>query len=90
MWNQKQFEEIYSRYQSSGLQVKEFCRNECIKEAKFFYWQRKLRKRRALPEQSPGFVPIVFAGGGPLGFLRSPFFDNRAFGRSRLSAIPAG
>ncbi|WP_019538001.1 IS66 family insertion sequence element accessory protein TnpA [Proteiniphilum acetatigenes] len=64
MWNQKQFEEIYARYQSSGLRVNEFFRNECIVTSRFFYWQRKLRNQIVLSGQSPGFISVVFAGGG--------------------------
>lgn len=65
MWSQKQFEEIYTRYQSSGLRVKDFCRNECIITSRFFYWQRKLLKQGILPGQPAGFIPIVFTGGAP-------------------------
>lgn len=56
MWNLKAFELIYSRYKSSGLKVRDFCANEVINEAKFYYWQKKLREQK-LPAQS--FVPIV-------------------------------
>lgn len=62
MWNLKQFKDIYARYQSSGLQVEEFCRNECIVKSKFYYWQRKLRKSSTDSGQRPGFVPVVFSG----------------------------
>ncbi len=30
MWNLKEFESIYSRYESSGLKVHDFCTNEVI------------------------------------------------------------
>lgn len=56
MWNLKFFELIYSRYESSGLKVRDFCANEVINEAKFYYWQKKLRGSN-LP--APSFVPIV-------------------------------
>lgn len=56
MWNLKSFELIYSRYESSGLKVRDFCANEVINEAKFYYWQKKFRASK-LPAQS--FVPIV-------------------------------
>lgn len=56
MWNLKSFEVIYSRYESSGLKVRDFCANEVINEAKFYYWQKKLRQSK-LPTKS--FVPIV-------------------------------
>lgn len=65
MWNLKKFEEIYSRYQSSGLRIEEFCRNECIVRSKFYYWHRKLRKSTIHQRsESPGFVPVVFTSGG--------------------------
>ncbi|MFA7494368.1 MAG: hypothetical protein WCZ43_12765 [Proteiniphilum sp.] len=64
MWNLKQFKDIYARYQSSGLHVDEFCRNECIVRSRFYYWQRKLRKSVVDPVQSPGFVPVVLSGNG--------------------------
>lgn len=56
MWNLKEFESIYSRYESSGLKVRDFCTNEVINKAKFYYWQKKLRASK-LPSAS--FVPIV-------------------------------
>lgn len=64
MWNLKQFKDIYSRYQSSGLRIEEFCRNECIVRSKFYYWQRKLCKSSTDSGQRPGFVPVVFSGAG--------------------------
>lgn len=62
MWNLKVFELIYSRYESSGLKVRDFCANEVINEAKFYYWQKKLRESK-LPAQS--FVPIVVGSHSP-------------------------
>ena len=60
MWNLKSFEAVYIRYQSSGLRVKDFCRNECISVSRFFYWQKKFRQHHRELEQSSGFVPLVF------------------------------
>ena len=48
MWNLKSFEVIYSRYERSGLKVRDFCANEVINEAKFYYWQKKLRASKQL------------------------------------------
>lgn len=62
MLNLKVFELIYSRYESSGLKVRDFCSNELINEAKFYYWQKKLRESK-LPAQS--FVPIVLGSHSP-------------------------
>ncbi len=57
MWNLKEFESIYLRYESSSLKVRDFCTNEVINEAKFYYWQKKLRASK-LPSAS--FVPFQF------------------------------
>lgn len=65
MWTIKQFETVYDRYRSSGLRVREFCRNECIQESKFYYWQRRLRKHNLRQGQPSEFIPIVFSGPGP-------------------------
>ena len=69
MWNLKAFELIYSRYESSGLKVRDFCANEVINEAKFYYWQKKLRESK-LPAQS--FVPIVLGSNSPSSALSCP------------------
>lgn len=84
MWNLKQFKDIYSRYQSSGLQVEEFCRNECIVRSRFYYWQRKLRKSVVDPVQSSGFVPVVFSGNG-----LQPQVGNRPSRQPSTTALPA-
>lgn len=69
MWNLKSFELIYSRYESSGLKVRDFCANEVINEAKFYYWQKKLRASK-LP--APSFVPIVPDSNPPGSVLSCP------------------
>lgn len=69
MWNLKEFESIYSRYESSGLKVRDFCANEVINEAKFYYWQKKLRESK-LPIQH--FVPIVLGSNSPSSDLPCP------------------
>lgn len=84
MWNLKQFKDIYARYQSSGLQVGEFCRNECIVRSKFYYWQKKLRKSAIEPQQSSGFVPVVFSGGG-----LQPQVSNMLPHQASTRALPA-
>lgn len=65
MWTLKYFEEVYDRFQSNGLSVKDFCHNECILESKFYYWKRKLREHNQPKKQQSGFVPIVFSGSNP-------------------------
>jgi hypothetical protein len=55
MITETQFKEIYSRYQSSGLSIRSFCKNEGICEAKFYYWKKRLQ--RFLPGGF-GFIPV--------------------------------
>lgn len=65
MWNLQEFTDTYARFRSSGLAVRDFCANECINEAKFYYWQKKL-KSAAPPSFPPsGFVPLVIPSSHP-------------------------
>lgn len=41
--DRKHFEEIYFRFQGSGLTVKDFCANEGLSPNKFYYWQQRVR-----------------------------------------------
>jgi len=52
---EKKFIELHQRQKESGLTVKEFCSNEIIAPATFYYWQKKLRERNCLP----GFIHLV-------------------------------
>lgn len=42
-WTKDYFNEIYSRYLESGLNIREFCHNEGIKEQRFFKWRRRIK-----------------------------------------------
>lgn len=57
MLNERKFSEIYEYYLESGLTIRNFCSNQHINEAKFYYWQRRMKN--VLPPRR-GFVPIVF------------------------------
>lgn len=57
MLNEKKFREIYNEYVVSGLTIKDYCANQQMNEAKFYYWQNKLKDQ--LPPKR-GFVPLVF------------------------------
>jgi hypothetical protein len=64
MMNLKAFSAIYDRYQLSGLTIKDFCSNENIREARFYYWQRKYRTHNQNQELPTGFVPLLFNSSG--------------------------
>ena len=57
MLNEKKFSEIYQYFLESGLTIRNFCSNQHLNEAKFYYWQRRLKN--VLPPKM-GFVPVVF------------------------------
>lgn len=59
MWNLKVFTDTYTRFRESGLTVHDFCQNECIHEAKFYYWQKKLKEHEQFEGVPSGFVPLV-------------------------------
>jgi hypothetical protein len=60
MLNEKKFRAIYDEYLSSGLTIRDYCSNQQMNEAKFYYWQNKLKGQ--LPPKIE-FVPVVFGNG---------------------------
>lgn len=60
MLNEKGFLAIYDEYLGSGLTIRDYCANQQMNEAKFYYWQHKLQGQ--LPPKR-GFVPVVFENG---------------------------
>ncbi|MDD4114972.1 MAG: hypothetical protein PHG27_05155 [Massilibacteroides sp.] len=86
MWNLKEFEVVYSRYQSSHLRVKDFCRNECISLSRFFYWQKKLKQDRKELEQPSGFIPLLLNSSGS-SVKHSPDYPHLSNSRSGAEAI---
>ena len=60
MLNEKKFREIYDEFLASGLSIRDYCANQQMNEAKFFYWQNKLKGQ--LPPKR-GFVPLVLGRG---------------------------
>ncbi|MFV0590378.1 MAG: IS66 family insertion sequence element accessory protein TnpA [Draconibacterium sp.] len=57
MLNEKMFRAIYDDFLASGLTTRDYCANQQMNEAKFYYWQNKLKGH--LPPKR-GFVPLVF------------------------------
>jgi hypothetical protein len=57
MLNEKAFRAIYDDFLDSGLTIRDFCLNQKMNEAKFFYWQNKLK---GLLPPKRGFVPVIF------------------------------
>jgi hypothetical protein len=60
MLNEKKFRAIYDDFLASGLTTRDYCANQQMNEAKFYYWQNKLKGQ--LPPKK-GFVPVVFGNG---------------------------
>jgi len=56
MLTKSKFLALYRRQQESGLNVKEFCLNEGIGPATFYYWKKKLK---ASDSGHPDFIPLV-------------------------------
>ena len=47
---QRQFwQMVFDTYKSSGLNIKQFCKNEGISEAAFYAWRKKLRAKIPKP-----------------------------------------
>ena len=58
---------LVSGWQSSGLSVREFCRQRSVAEASFYSWRGELQRRdaRSAPSPPSAFVPVtVLPAGG--------------------------
>ena len=44
-WTIENFESIYVCFRSSGLSVRNFCSNECIRSKRFYEWRSQLRRK---------------------------------------------
>jgi hypothetical protein len=56
MLTKSKFLELFRRQQESRLTVKEFCSNEAIAPATFYYWKKKLGKNN---HNNTDFIPLV-------------------------------
>ena len=43
MFNEKKFKAVYADFLNSGLTIRDYCANQQMNEAKFYYWQNKLK-----------------------------------------------
>ena len=73
MYNEKKFRSVYDEFLASGLTIRDYCANQHINEAKFYYWQNKLKGQ--LPPKG-GFVPVVFENGQHVGSSHIPGRNN--------------
>ncbi len=60
MLNEKKFRAIYDDFLASGLTTRDYCANQQMNEAKFYYWQNKLKGQ--LPPKRR-FVPVILENG---------------------------
>src|SRR4051794_19323520 len=54
--------DVMAAWQSSGITVREYCRQHRLTETTFHYWRRELRLRDAKatpPRATPTFVPVT-------------------------------
>lgn len=88
MLNEKKFRAIYDDFLASGLTTRDYCANQQMNEAKFYYWQNKLKGQ--LPPKR-GFVPVVFGNGQEASRCLAPVqhqketFSNPAAGDKSIS-----
>ena len=52
------FKQLYQEYQESGLNIKDFCANQCLAPSTFYYWRNKLEETSQ--HRPENFVPLVF------------------------------
>ena len=51
-----------TRFETSGLSVREFCKREDVAESAFYAWRRTISKRDGAGNSEPAFVPAVING----------------------------
>ncbi len=62
MLTESEFLEIYHRHKESGLNVKDFCANEGLKESTYYYWRKKLIEKGRIKD----FIPLVVKSPAPI------------------------
>ncbi len=50
------FQELLVRHKESGLTVRDFCSNEGIPQATYYYWKNKINKKSLRPTE---FIPLL-------------------------------
>ena len=55
MQKESRFQELISLQEDSGLTVREFCSNEGIAPATFYYWRKKLKNSKGKKD----FIPLI-------------------------------
>ena len=79
MQKESRFRQLITLQQDSGLTVKEFCSNEGIAPATFYYWHKKLRNSKEKKE----FIPLIIkSSGSPIsaGYNRNGNYRNNQSG----------
>lgn len=58
-WTLDYFKLLYNEYIASGVSVLDFCREQGIKENRFYYWIKKLKSQTVSALETPReFIPI--------------------------------
>ncbi|MDA3822028.1 MAG: hypothetical protein PF450_05370 [Bacteroidales bacterium] len=70
MQKESRFQELISLQEDSGLTVREFCSNQGIAPATFYYWRKKLKNSKGKKD----FIPLIVKAPGssmPAGYNKS-------------------
>ena len=62
MQKESRFRELISLKQVSGLTVREFCSNEGIAPATYYYWRKKLQNSKGKKD----FIPLIVKSPGSM------------------------
>lgn len=71
MRKEDKYRELVRLHEVSGLSVKEFCSNQDIARATFYYWRKKIKKEK----EPNGFIPLLVKPGNTFtqgSILRKP------------------
>ena len=82
MRKEDKYRELVRLQEDSGLSVKDFCANQDIGRATFYYWRKKLNSAK----QPDGFIPLLVAPGGQNLNPAPQQLDGRATGTDNIAA----
>lgn len=59
-WTIEYFKVLYKQFQASGQSVRDFCKEQGIRESRFYFWVKKLKEEVVTSlEEGDSFIPIV-------------------------------
>ena len=81
-WTLDYFKILYNEYAASGVSLRVFCKEQGIKENRFYYWVKTLKRQAVSALDSPrGFIPL---SSGAVNSLTRSFSNSQPQAKEKL------